>query len=107
MKCHTKPSDFLPIPPSEGPPLPRFMKCALAGTALAAVLLAPPADMLSKRPTQVASEVSSAVQETLSAKPTPAVRQETPAPTAPAPTPPPSPAPSSSGAVGVSFTVVG
>lgn len=81
--------------------MPRFLKCALAGTALAAVLLAPPAVMLSKPPTQVAAEVSSAVQQTLAATPE-FEPLEVLAPTpAEAPAPPERP----TGGVAVSFAV--
>ena len=105
-KLYCKIQDLVPVPPKQGPSLPkRLIFCTLAGAALAATLLVP-AIVMARRPApQVAYETLAAVRET--------VAQEIGVTLAPPPLPPPEILSDTSedvtlrgGAVRVSFTVV-
>lgn len=52
-----------PLSPCQGPPIPRMVACALAGTALAAVLIVSPSELTKKSPPQTAYETVVAVRE--------------------------------------------
>jgi hypothetical protein len=61
-------SSLQPMSPRQGPPLPKILACALAGTALAGALIIAPVELLKKSPPQVAYEMVVATKGTLEEK---------------------------------------
>jgi hypothetical protein len=70
-----------PVPFRQGPPIPMIAACALAGTALAAVLIVSPSEMAKKPPPQAAYEIVVATRTMVS--------DNVNIPLPPAPPPPP------------------
>lgn len=73
--------DLAPVPFRQGPPIPKIAACALAGTALAAVLIVSPSEMAKKPPPQAAYEIVVATRDLVS--------ENVSVPLPPAPPPPP------------------
>lgn len=55
-----------PLSPCQGPPIPKIVACALAGTALAAVLIVSPSELTKKSPPQTAYETVVATRNMVS-----------------------------------------